>query len=415
MITPQVHLCALPAATWESETEWGGHSIAIGSLVADAMGIERRIQKGVNVEAERNRYNLCCARIESSIPSSLLTHCETDDDFLGALARERIPARTLAAIYLDILRVLLDDTPATTASDRIGATVFPPEQVEVQYEAFLRAVRTAGILDEKTVQQRLAFFRMAANSRCGVVEIRDFFAVGDEEPPTRPMMDVVELDVWETEHEDEESLSEKQRRNLHVILRDQVSRAIETGHDSSATRGSVNFSNQPHNVITEVLNEFVFVESSCILEPVHIKVVYTDGSQGASFPLLCLPRRQGTRLSDQEGFTELHVALMSMRHPEMDADVDLAWFRNREVSKSRSLGESDNFCYEQSKNQLRETRTGGDLRIVLYHTGFQPAVIGFYRALVEELLERPEAAPRVEVIPYYYRRNAGYEPGHPWG
>jgi hypothetical protein len=108
-----------------------------------------------------------------------------------------------------------------------------------------------------------------------------------------------------------------------------------------------------------------------------------------------------------------------MRHLEMDALVDMAWFLNKDIAHellSAKVGEKlaavDTFCYEQTHQQLRAWLDGGKLKLYLFQTGFQPAIIGFYRALVEELLERIGAPPALEVTPFYFIRAKGhYGPG----
>ncbi len=106
--------------------------------------------------------------------------------------------------------------------------------------------------------------------------------------------------------------------------------------------------------------------------------------------------------------------MLSMRHLEMDHEVDMAWFRNREVSKARAFAETDAFCYQQTQRQLQEISNMNGLRIYLYQTGLQPAVSGFYRALVQELQRRAQFPPSLEVIPRYHRRAGGYREGSPW-
>jgi len=167
-------------------------------------------------------------------------------------------------------------------------------------------------------------------------------------------------------------------------------------------------------VITEVLNEFVYSESGSVEKPAYIGVIYTDGSQGEPFPLRCLPRPDEAEVGRLSQVQPLRVALLSMRHLALDHDVDMAWFRNREVSKARAFAETDAFCYAQTQNVLQESRDSGHLRLYLYQTGLQPAVIGFYRALVEELMLRSQAHPSLEVVPYYYRSKGGYQQGHAW-
>ena len=108
---------------------------------------------------------------------------------------------------------------------------------------------------------------------------------------------------------------------------------------------------------------------------------------------------------------------MSMRHLEMDPDTDFCWFRNREVSRTRTLSETDEFCFDTTRDQIHDSLQLGSLRINLFHTGFEPAIIGFYRGLVKALLELRQQTdgPGLSVTPFYYRgpRNP-YQTGSRW-
>ena len=114
---------------------------------------------------------------------------------------------------------------------------------------------------------------------------------------------------------------------------------------------------------------------------------------------------------------------MSMRHLQIDRVVDMAWFRNREVARWPGLGEADEFCFSYSLDQLRSLaalsqRLHQPIELHVYHTGFEPASMGFYRALVAVFLgdEAFDAAwakglaPWLVAIPYYFKGGARYEP-----
>ena len=180
-----------------------------------------------------------------------------------------------------------------------------------------------------------------------------------------------------------------------------------------ATGEAVTFGNQaPHDVITEVLHQFVYVPYGELPRPVQLRISYADGSEAAPFQLFCLetPTGEATPVAEP-----LRVALMSMRHVELDVDVDYCWFRNREVSRTRTLAETDQFCVAATETQLNESLALGDLAMHLYHTGFEPAVIGFYRALVTRLIAlRQTTGPALMVTPYYFRGRDGYQPGSVW-
>jgi hypothetical protein len=171
-----------------------------------------------------------------------------------------------------------------------------------------------------------------------------------------------------------------------------------------------NFSNRSNDIIAEVLHRFVYVLSGQPTSPVSIRVVYADGSEGRPFSIRCLPSNDQPEPAGAEQSPALRAVLMSMRHVDLDRDVDMAWFRNREVSKTRTLAETDEYCYQTTLGLLGGALSKGPLRLHMYHTGFEPAVIGFYRAVVEVLL----ANQPVSILPYYYRGKEGFELGSWW-
>lgn len=411
MITTGFRLCALPREMWEQDVSLDGRRIAIRSFVEDALGIKRRMAKGVNLENERVRYSLCCAGIEAAASQQQTEPADDAGQFSRTLEAHHLPIVALGAGYLDVLALVSQRLPVQSSETRLGATFFPPDKVEEHKTEFYAFAKESGLADHEVVQQRVAFFNLAHQFGCGVIELQNaFHSVAMREPILHaPVEDTHEVHFppWP---EDEEAVDNR-GRNLHDILREQLREAIRDVREGRP--GAVNFSNQPHNVITDVLHEFVYSEPAQTDGPLYIQVIYTDGSQAEPFPVRCLPRRAD--LASLRGSQPLRVALMSMRHLQMDHDVDMAWFRNREVSKSRTFAETDALCHLQTRKQLQEARGEGALRIHLYQTGLQPAVIGFYRALVEELMHRAHSPPSLEVIPYYYyRKEETCRPAKAW-
>jgi len=142
-------------------------------------------------------------------------------------------------------------------------------------------------------------------------------------------------------------------------------------------------------------------------------VAYTDGSEATPFPLFCLPQLDSNIVPSEN---LLRVALMSMRHLELDPEIDFCWFRNREVSRTRTLAETDQFCFDTTLEQLKDSLQSGDLTIQIFHTGFEPAVIGFYRGVVKVLLDmQKQTSLSLNVIPYYFRGENDYQTGSLWG
>ena len=156
-----------------------------------------------------------------------------------------------------------------------------------------------------------------------------------------------------------------------------------------------------HDVLAEVLRSSLDITAP----PSLVRILYVDGSEAEPFPL----RTARWRPMRAEG-RSVRLGLMSMRHTEMDADVDGYWFRNRLVSTSRTLSETEAFCAADTIRRLAELRSAGITRVELVHTGFEPAVIGFYRGLLRWL---QEADAGFSVQPMYLMGHV--VPGTPWG
>ena len=413
MITARFTLCALPSIVWEQDVQWGNQEIAIRSFVADALSIERRLGRGVNLDNERTRYNLCCARLEAGLKLPISVPVSDPDAFRLALDASRLPVCVLGQEYLDAIDLMVRKAATKLRDMRLGTTFFPPDMVEAHVAAFSSLASEMGLGDHAEIRQRITFFGLARQHTCGVVELQDPFHFEQHVTVGAPQMTLEEEAPLEFQvMEMDEGAFDNEGRNAAEILRERVENAVRLARQGRP--GAVNFSNQPHNVITEVLNEFAYSESGGTEVPVSIQVIYTDGSQGRPFPLRCLPRPNPVDLERLAQAQLLRAAMLSMRHLGMDHDVDMAWFRNREVSKARAFSETDEFCYVQTQKQLQESRAQGDLRLFFHQTGLQPAVIGFYRALIEELLHRASSPPSIEVVPHYYAGRAGYRQGQPW-
>ena len=397
MTGSRVYLCALSSDVWNPST---GSAGLFARLVNDALSIERRIIKDVNIDVERTRYNLACGQIESFASGLPWTSAEPGG---LTLRPEAAAVAVLDGTYLGVIRDILAREPERSRKIRLGASFFTPDSVEAHLDGFseLSTQQLHNYSDDSTqaaINSRLGFFSEVAQQRGGVVEVQSHFLPGSRvverisgSPPPERLPDFGVEELYENEGQE-----------VTVVLDNQVKAAIET-------RSAVNFTGIPHRAITDVLHRHVYSESGST--PTSIRVVYSDGSEGSPFPVRCLQPRQGDLLTR---LRPLRVALISMRHLQLDSEADMAWFRNREASKSRTLGEADDFCYRRSVEQFRNSRAEDDLLIHLLQTGFQPAILGFYRALVEELLER-DGEPGLAVVPRYYNR-AGQprSDGNPW-
>jgi hypothetical protein len=172
---------------------------------------------------------------------------------------------------------------------------------------------------------------------------------------------------------------------------------------AAAARGERNPlvpSNISNRILTEGLRRHVEGDA-----PVSARVVYQDGSEALPFPLRCL-----TLENQAPKEHVLRLALISMRHNDMDDAVDGCLLRNRLVSRVRPAAETDHLAYSATRQRLQEL-AGRGMTIELFQTGFQPAVIGFYRALVEQLRQAPGS---VAVSPRFHIHDSIFRLGQPW-
>ena len=178
------------------------------------------------------------------------------------------------------------------------------------------------------------------------------------------------------------------------VLRGQIHDAIATGEPLAVG------SQAKHDVLTEVLRELHHPNAA----PGAIRILYaTEATEGAPFTFGPLPPVQAERGKS------VHLGLMSMRHTKLDSDVSGYWFRNRLVSvPGRSQAESEGYCYRDTIPRLNELIDCGVTDIVLTHTGYEPAALGFYRAAAQVIATR-----HLTIHPRYLALR-GARLGTPW-
>ena len=417
MTETRFFLCAIPATLWNRNAP--SDEANIGELAVAAMNCERRIPKGVNLKNEIKQYIVLCERLEQQVLGSGQVRILNDlKEFGSALGAGSIPAIVLGSDYLSLF--LNEENPL--GIERFGASFFPPDAIGVHLDFFRDFMRVKGLQEDTTAQQRLKFLEVVLQSKCGMIELQTGFHVPSSDAPlemasqrkgkasNRDLIRPVELPQLSRDSRALQLFkSEKDKRAMARDLRKTIRSALLAGEP-------VTIGNQARNdVITEVMNEFVFQGSRQSSQPIEVRVVYADGSEATGFPLYCLQSRATQALS-QESTVPIRISLMSMRHLAMDSEVDICWFRNRDVSRTRTMAESDAFCFEVTKAQLNDAFSSSELLIHLFHTGFEPAVVGFYRGLVHFLIERERQieTPLLTVIPHYYRGGFKYVAGTAW-
>lgn len=115
-------------------------------------------------------------------------------------------------------------------------------------------------------------------------------------------------------------------------------------------------------------------------EPRSYRLRFQDGSLSAPllFPMLAPPEGAGI------DSPVLRVALLSHRHLGLDHEVDMNWFRNAETSTGDAHTVIEQRCARVTEEQLRGF-SEGRLHMRMKQTGLLPAVVGFYRGLLQTL------------------------------
>jgi len=407
----RLNLIGVPGAFWQAAPALAEPSHrALQISLCEWRVLERRLAKTVNLQLERPRYTVCCEQVElqAAVLASQVASSIAD---LGAaqlrqVASGGLPALQLPADYLDWLNATHVMQAATGAIDpSLGRSIFSPEQVA-------RASAPTAGPNPPAVVDRQQFVQLLADEGWGLVECPADLQPDLATARTSRAQAVVEADVIYDRRDDLFIMERYLRRGLSwgeanlARLREQVRLALPQ-------RGRFYVQNQGHEATTRVLCEFVQAASPA--PPSAVRIVYRDGSEGRPFPMRCL--RPAT-LPRERRF-DLPIALMSMRHLELDWHVQGVWFRNMEGSGGSSTAEDDERLYELSVERLSELRQafeGRPLWLRLFHTGLETAIIGFYRALVESLLPDAQAGrePWIVVQPSYFRKEGTFDTGPTW-
>lgn len=364
-------LWVVPHGPWpgqDGSDTWGFRS-AVDILTV----IERRLASGEAGADDRTRYRIACGTVERG-------------------ARE---AGTAAA-HVDAgdLLAWLDSAPVRT--------VYTPAQVG---PFALRAAEALAGSGELARAVAYAVGR-AGRERAGLVVTLEPFTsqqvVRAGTRPDRPVLartivpdpDLAARLATLPRTADAVFADDHHRLRSAETLREQIRAAVRNGEPLPIG------SQARHEVLTEVLRELHHPDAPAGA----IRVMYaTEASEGAPFPFGPLPA------APAQAGEQVALGLMSIRHTELDADVSGYWFRNRLVSvPGRSQAESEAYCHRDSVARLHRLADDGITDLHLTHTGYEPAALGFYRAVAEVVPVRP-----LRVHPRYLIRGA-VRNGTPW-
>lgn len=368
-------------------------NLDLKQLMTRALRVEQRMKNKVLIEDEQRRYNTYCDRVE----------------FFGhqLLFDGKVESCDLGNDYLDLISKVKEKYPEEARNTRLTANFCPRELIPSYFRQFEGITKQAGVWDRDDVQKKLAFYRKAEVDSCNVVELLQAWIPSLDE--TMSAVDSEELKKSFLALEVSDSITEDRGGGHFVALKNQIDKVVDL--TNRRVPAAVNFSALRHDVITEILHGFVYKRG----RPMYVAVTYADGSAASPFPLFCLRERSGESLRVLKQLPVLRVGMMSARHSNdgLDVTVETYWFRNQEISIGRTQAETDDIAYKKSKEMFLRMRPEGSYRINFYQTGFQPAVVGFYRALTEELIFREKLPASLEVTPYYFM-GGEYKVGKPW-
>ncbi len=414
MYNPTTLFCVLPPVLWESGPNHGGPEGVIQQLLQDLRATERRLRKGLNLETEATRYAECDEQLQSAVRAAADVHSDpTLQKFASSLQKSHLPAVCLESDYFDLL-VRVDTAGPESRFDphlRFGASYYSPEQVASHIPLFEKLATEFGYRERAGVRARLQWLRdFVLPGRHGVVELLELsLGTGTAKPmdeskrskPVRPISKFTQSD----------SGQQLKATSGEEAMKQRLGAWIEDALESDST---VNASNQSHVITTEVLAKYVMANQARHDQKQKIRIVYGDGSEARPFPLRCLSNKCLAAANED---AVLSIGLISIRHLEMDHAIDFAWFRNQETSRGGSSAETDEYCYQKSLEQLfdlQQSYSGKHLTLRMYHTGLEPAVVGFYRAVVTSLRDAEPNQHWLRVIPSYFLGENRYQSGMHW-
>lgn len=363
--------------------------INLNTLMKRAIRIEERMVKGVNLADEEKRYHTLCDRIEY-VGKMLLDNRE-------------VMVQELGCDYFEKILAIQRSGPERARETRLTANFCPAEKVERYLIDFCKITKDAGESDTACISNKVHFYEMAKQNNWSVLEIQqvvfDDGCIKCEDQKIKEKFLQIKVSDSISRTSADTNAYQGLRKQIESVVR-----CVRSGVD-----GAINFSDLGHHVITEIVHEFAYGKGKKLLLP----VIYGDGSRARDLPVYALTPRKPEFLATLSNIPALDVGMMSVRHYELDPKVKVYWFRNQEISTGKTAAETDETAYVQSKQMLTKMKKEGKYKINFYQTGFQPAVVGFYRALIEDLMERSTSLPSLVVTPYYFLVDE-YKQGQMW-
>jgi len=368
-----------------SEEEWKKPHVA--HAVEDIMICCRRISKKVDLVTERRRF---------AKASTLIEDFALDNMRKGNTAYLELDHEEAIALMRGLEKLYGTCTPSFIHPNRMDEFL---NCVKLRKIAHFCGKKTGFVVIMHQFEKEVILSLIPAESHKKVI--------GSHIQPTRE-------DKFFNDNtccSNETLIKEIQKKLLEVINAERPFNASAYGHES----------------ITETLHTAIYSDQS--LSPYHklftlpfsnrggmrlLRISYDDGSEGGLFPLFSLKKLE--RRPACSGVIKLGI--VSLRHSEsLDMITDGYLIRNSEMNWQDSYGEQEGFAYQRMMVLLDSLLDlESSIEIHLYHTGLQPAVVGVYRAVVDQLKSHQG---KVVIVPYFVRRgdsltDVRYIPSKAW-
>jgi hypothetical protein len=175
------------------------------------------------------------------------------------------------------------------------------------------------------------------------------------------------------------------------LLQEEIGQAI-----SKNPVQPVNLNRYRHTHIVKGLHGLVFGDGYSESTAKRFRVTFNDGTETTGFPMHCLTLPDPL---DKMAYP-LRVGLNSGRHPELDCMVEFYLFRNAQVNEWETAAEQEQEAFSYALDFLMDPFWVKGGVIECYHTGLEPLITGFYRAVVASARQRiRKGLPRLQVVP----------------
>jgi len=371
-------LAGVPQHYWQK-----GQTSDFFSLFEETKQFQQRISKIANQQRNAKRLDICRQAIWR-IASESLVMCENKRSFSSLLERNHFPATTLNNITCEKemaeIPFAADPNEKTTYLEKLS------KLIKRSNKWFLKEIET---------------------QECGFILLPDIYPENPSKSSafsspafSDQRIESQNIAIAFGENIEFNPISPIEIENEMIIFKQEVEQSLRNNTP-------VNVGSYHHPVLTEGLHHFIYSENI----NGKIGIIYEDNSQSKDYPIKHRMMRSAL-IDEAESKQPLRCALMSIRHMEMDAVVDIAWFNNRETSlKGVPSSQIDEVCYKRSLELFLNLPKDHLNAIWIYQTGFQPPIISFYRALIE-ILER--GSPRVAVKPMIFQGYGQYRPYAWW-